>query len=497
MLIIGKYVKKVILIITDGIGFNSSCKHNAFCDASKPTYSYLFDSIPHSLVKTSGFAVGLPKGQMGNSEVGHMSIGSGRILYQNLVKINKAIKDETLAKNHALNNLLKKSNVIHLIGLISNGGVHSHINHTLSLAKIAKQNGKKVYIHMITDGRDVDPKSATSFLSMIEAICDDDIVLATISGRYYTMDRDNRWDRVEKGYRAIVEAIPKTKMTPKEYLLESYEKNITDEFIEPIAFGNYKGIKDNDGVLFTNFRNDRAREISKAIGSKEFNEFKKANLDINIATMTEYDKSYPFEILFKSEKLKNILGEVISNHNLTQFHTAETEKYAHVTFFFNGGVEEPFVNETRVLIPSPKVSTYDLKPEMSAKEVGKTVLKAMEQEYDFIVVNFANGDMVGHTGVYEAGIKAVECVDFEIGKILEKSKEKDYSMVIVSDHGNVEMMKDEKGNILTNHTTFDVFCFVIDKNVKKIKNGGLSNIAPTVLKLMGIKIPKEMDEALF
>jgi len=311
------------------------------------------------------------------------------------------------------------------------------------------------------------------------------------------MDRDNRWDRVEKGYRVIVEAMPKTKKTPQEYILNSYNDNITDEFIEPVAFGDYEGIKDNDGVLFTNFRNDRAREISKAIGLKDFDEFKRSTLNINIATMTEYDKSYPFAVLFESEKLKNILGEVISNHNLTQFHTAETEKYAHVTFFFNGGVEEPFINETRVLIPSPKISTYDLKPQMSAPQVGEAVVKAIGEEYDFIVVNFANGDMVGHTGVYEAGVKAVESVDLELGKILKKSKEKNYSVIIVSDHGNVEMMKDKKGNTLTNHTTFDVFCFVIDKNIKKIKNGKLSNIAPTVLKLMGLQIPKEMDEALF
>ncbi len=489
--------KKVVLVITDGIGFNDSCKHNAFCDAVKPTYNYLFRSVPHSMVKTSGLAVGLPEGQMGNSEVGHMSIGSGRVLYQNLVKINKAIEDKSIEKNPLLKNLLKNSNDIHLIGLISDGGVHSHINHTIALAKIAKQNGNKVYIHMITDGRDVDPKSATTNLSQIEAICDDDIILATISGRYYTMDRDNRWDRVEKGYRVIVEAMPKTKKTPQEYILNSYNDNITDEFIEPVAFGDYEGIKDNDGVLFTNFRNDRAREISKAIGLKDFDEFKRNNLNINIVTMTEYDKSYPFPVLFESEKLKNILGEVISSHNLTQFHTAETEKYAHVTFFFNGGVEEPFINETRVLIPSPKISTYDLKPQMSAPQVGEAVVKAIGEEYDFIVVNFANGDMVGHTGVYEAGVKAVESVDLELGNILKKSKEKNYSVIIVSDHGNVEMMKDKNGNILTNHTTFDVFCFVVDKNIKKIKNGRLSNIAPTVLKLMGLQIPKEMDEALF
>jgi len=490
-------MKKVVLIVTDGIGFNKSCKNNAFCNAKKPSYDYLFSKYPFSLVKTSGLAVGLPEGQMGNSEVGHMTIGSGRVLYQNLVKINKSIEEKTLEKNKILNELLNKSNKIHLIGLISDGGVHSHISHTIALAKIAKKKGKKVYIHMITDGRDTDPKSAINYLQTLQNICDDDIKIATLSGRYYSMDRDNRWDRVKKGYQAIAEAYPKTNMSPKEYILNSYKQNITDEFIEPVAFDWYDGFEENDSVLFTNFRNDRARELSRAIGFEEFNEFQRRYKKVHVGTMTEYDKTYPFDVLFKSEKPENTLAEVISKHNLTQFHTAETEKYAHVTFFFNGGVEAPVTNETRVLIPSPKVATYDMKPDMSAKDVGSAVKIAMDENYDFIVVNFANGDMVGHTGVFEASVKAVEAVDFEIGQILDKAKQKDYSLVIVSDHGNVEMMKNEKGNILTNHTTFDVFCFVIDKDVKKINNGGLSNIAPTVLKLMGLEIPKEMDKALF
>lgn len=490
--------KKVVLIITDGIGFNNSCKHNAFCEAIKPTYNYLFENVPYSLVKTSGLAVGLPEGQMGNSEVGHMTIGSGRILYQNLVKISKSIEDKSIEKNPVLNEILQKSGDIHLVGLISDGGVHSHIKHTLALAKIAKERGKKVYIHMITDGRDVDPRSGVNYLKELEQICDEDIKIATMSGRYYTMDRDNRWDRVKKGYDAIVLAKPKTDLSPEEYIKESYQKDITDEFIEPVAFKGYNGFQENDGVIFTNFRNDRAREISKAIGFENFDEFDREKyIKVNVATMTEYDKEYPFPILFKSEKPKNILAEIISKEGLSQFHTAETEKYAHVTFFFNGGVEEPMINETRVLIPSPKVPTYDMEPRMSAHKVGNAVLKAMDEEYDFVVVNFANGDMVGHTGVYEAGIKAVEAVDNEIGRILKKSQEKDYSIVLTSDHGNVEMMKDENGNTLTNHTTLDVFCFVVDKDVKKIKNGGLSNIAPTVLKLMGLPKPKEMDEALF
>ena len=490
--------KRVVLIITDGIGFNSSCKYNAFCKAVKPTYDYLFENTPYALVKTSGLAVGLPEGQMGNSEVGHMTIGSGRVLYQNLVKISKAIEDNSIKTNPILNDILQKSGDIHLVGLISDGGVHSHIKHTIALAKIAKNRGKKVYIHIVTDGRDVDPHSAINYLKDIEDICDEDIKIATISGRYYTMDRDNRWDRVKRGYDAIVLAKPKTKLPCKEYINRSYQKGISDEFIEPVACEGYDGLKENDGVIFTNFRSDRVREISKAIGFESFEEFKREKyVKVNVATMTEYDKEYPFAVLFESKRPKNILGEVIAKNNLNQFHTAETEKYAHVTFFFNGGVEEPFENETRVLIPSPKVSTYDMQPQMSANEVGNAVLKAMDEEYDFIVVNFANGDMVGHTGVYEAGIKAVEAVDNEIGRILEKSKQKGYSIVLTSDHGNVEMMKDESGNVLTNHTTFDVFCFVIDKDVKKIKNGGLSNIAPTVLKLMGLDIPKEMDKPLF
>ncbi len=491
-------MKKTVLIITDGIGFNDSCRFNAFCEAKKPAYRYLFENAAYSLVKTSGLAVGLPDGQMGNSEVGHMSIGSGRVIYQNLVKITKAIENGTIEKNDTFNELLKKSETLHLIGLISDGGVHSHISHTIALAKIAKSRGKKVHIHMITDGRDVDPRSGIGYLDEIERICDEDIKLSSISGRYYTMDRDNRWDRVKRGYDAIVKAFPKTDLSPTEYLKKSYENDITDEFIEPVAFEGYNGFKEGDSVLFTNFRNDRMREISRAIGFEEFGEFDRGGyVKVNVATMTEYDKSYPFPVLFKSEKPKNTLGEVISNAGFNQFHTAETEKYAHVTFFFNGGVEEPLLNETRVLIPSPKVSTYDLQPQMSAKGVGKAVLKAMDEGYEFVVVNFANGDMVGHTGVYEAGIKAVEAVDEQIGNIIEKSKEKEYSLVVVSDHGNVEMMRDDKGNVLTNHTTFDVFCFVLDRDVKKIKSGALCNIAPTILKLMGLDIPKEMSEPLF
>ena len=488
--------KKALLIITDGVGYNPSCENNAFCHAKKETYDYLLKNVPYSFIKTSGLSVGLPNGQMGNSEVGHMTIGSGRILYQNLVKITKALEDGSLEKNEILQNLLKKSKNIHIIGLLSDGGVHSHIDHIIGLSKIASKAGKKVFVHAITDGRDVDPRSGVFYVEKFLKSIDENISLATISGRFYTMDRDKRWERVKRGYDAIVNATPKTKLDPVSYLKSSYEKDITDEFIEPVALDGYEGMEDGDGVIFANFRSDRMREITEAIGDENFKEFERKPIKVNVVTMTEYDKTFPYPVLFPTKLPKNTLAEILSKKGLTQFHTAETEKYAHVTFFFNGGVEEPFRNETRVLIPSPKVRTYDLKPEMSAPEVGEAVRKALDEEYDFVVVNFANGDMVGHTGNFEAAVKAFETVDREIGKILKKAKEKDYSVVITSDHGNLEQMKDAEGNILTNHTTFDVFCFVIDDRVKEVKNGGLNNIAPTVLKLMGIEKPAEMDEAL-
>lgn len=485
--------KKAILIITDGIGYNASDKNNAFAAAKKPTYERLFKEVPYSLVKTSGLSVGLPEGQMGNSEVGHMCIGSGRVLYQNLVKISMALQDGSLAQNKALLNLLNVKGDIHIVGLLSDGGVHSHIEHILGLANIIKEKGKKVFIHAITDGRDVSPISGVKYLKDLLEVCDETIQLASISGRFYTMDRDNRWERVQRGYEAIAEAKPFCNQEPLKYLQEMYEKGITDEFIEPVSFGF--GIKAEDGVLFANFRNDRMREISKAIGIEEFSEFSRSVIPAKCITMSEYDSSYPFEIMFEASIPKDTLSEVVSRAGLKQFHTAETEKYAHVTFFFNGGIEEPFVNETRVLIPSPKVKTYDLQPQMSAKEVGDEVLKAMEQKYDFIVVNFANGDMVGHTGVFEAGVKAVEAVDEQLGRIFEAAGE-EYSIVLTSDHGNCEQMQSDTGDTLTNHTTFDVYCFVKAQGVDKVKSGGLNNIAPTVLKLMELEIPSEMDGPL-
>ncbi|HHH51942.1 MAG TPA: 2,3-bisphosphoglycerate-independent phosphoglycerate mutase [Campylobacterales bacterium] len=490
-------IQKTILIITDGIGYkpNSSC--NAFEDATKPTYDKLLSSVPKTLISTHGLSVGLPEGQMGNSEVGHMTIGAGRVLYQDLVKISLAIEDKSIEKNEALNSTLDRSNRVHIIGLLSDGGVHSHIQHIIGLAQLAKARGKKVFLHLITDGRDVSPTSAKIFIEQIEAICDEDITIATIGGRFYTMDRDNRWDRVQKGYNAIVNATPFTLQDIKDYIDESYQSKIYDEFIEPIAFNGYNGIKEGDSVIVANFRSDRVREITTALGDKDFNGFDREYIPLNIVTMTEYDASFPYPVMFRKEVPKNTLAEVISQAKLTQLHTAETEKYAHVTFFLNGGVEEPMIGESRVLIPSPKVKTYDMKPEMSAPQVGEAVRIGMDENYDLIVVNFANGDMVGHTGDYEAAKIAVNAVDKQIGKILDKAKEEDYAIVLTSDHGNCEEMCDKEGHRLTNHTVGEVWCYVIANGVNKLKDGGgLNNIAPTVLKIMGLDIPKEMDTSL-
>ena len=488
--------KKTVLIITDGIGHNSSCSFNAFCNAKKPTYDYLFSNVPYSLIHTYGEYVGLPDNQMGNSEVGHMTIGSGRVLYQDLVKIHLAIKNDTLKDNVIVKNTIEKSNNIHLIGLASDGGVHSHIEHIIALAKIAQNKNKKVWLHLITDGRDVAPDCAKIYIEKVINICNENIKIATIGGRYYGMDRDNRWDRVELAYNAIANATPKTKDNILDFIDNSYKNEIFDEFLIPTALDGYDGIKDGDGVIFCNFRSDRARELSSVFAKNDFKEFEKKTLNVQIASMTQYDKSIPIPVIFEKDNPTNTLAQVISNAGLSQLHTAETEKYAHVTFFFNGGVEEPFLNETRVLIPSPNVATYDLQPQMSAPKVAEAVRTAMKNQTDFIVVNFANGDMVGHTGVYEAAIKAVEAVDYELGLILEEAKKENYNIVLTSDHGNCEMMKDENGNTLTNHTVGDVYCFVIAPNVKEVKTGSLNNIAPTVLKLMGLDIPKEMDEPL-
>lgn len=488
--------KKAILVITDGIGYSDKTEHNAFYHATKPTYDKLFKETPHSLIDTFGLSVGLPEGQMGNSEVGHMSIGSGRVLYQDLVKISLALNEKNLESNPELQKLFTTSDRLHLIGLMSDGGVHSHINHFMGLADIAAKNGKKVFLHLITDGRDVSPTSAQKYLDVVKNHLNENVTIATISGRFYSMDRDNRWERVKRGFDAIVKAEPKTNFNPEAYIGHSYSLGETDEFIEPVAFDGYEGMLEGDSVLTINFRSDRMREMVTALGAKDFNGFSRDNLNLNLATITEYDKSYSYPVLFRKDVPKNTLAEVIANAGLNQLHTAETEKYAHVTFFLNGGIDEPYQNETRVLIPSPDVKTYDMQPEMSCDAVGSAVLNAMDSEYDFIVVNFANGDMVGHTGDFEAAKIAVSEVDTQLGKIIQKAKDLDYALVITSDHGNCEEMKDDSGNTLTNHTVGKVWCFVEANGISKVEAGALNNIAPTVLKLMGLDIPSEMDHSL-
>ncbi|BAW70679.1 2,3-bisphosphoglycerate-independent phosphoglycerate mutase [Helicobacter pylori] len=489
--------QKTLLIITDGIGYHKDSDHNAFFHAKKPTYDLMFKTLPYSLIDTHGLSVGLPEGQMGNSEVGHMCIGAGRVLYQDLVKISLSFQNDGLKNNLAFLNTIHKSEMVHLMGLMSDGGVHSHIEHLIALALECEKSGKKVCLHLITDGRDVAPKSALTYLKQMQNICNENIQIATISGRFYAMDRDKHFERIELAYHSLM-GLNNTPLSPSEYIQSQYDKNTTDEFIMPACFKNYCGMQDGESFIFINFRNDRAREIVSALGQKEFSGFERETFKkLHIATMTPYDNTFSYPVLFPKESVQNTLAEVVSQHNLTQSHIAETEKYAHVTFFINGGVEAPFKNENRVLIQSPKVTTYDLKPEMSAKEVTLAVLEQMELGTDLIIVNFANGDMVGHTGNFEASIKAVEAVDACLGEILSLAKKLDYAMLLTSDHGNCERMKDENQNPLTNHTAGSVYCFVLGNGVRSIKNGALNNIASSVLKLMGLKAPATMDEPLF
>ena len=490
--------QKCILIITDGIGHNLSSKFNAFNAAKKPNYEKFFKEVPNALLKTSGLAVGLPEGQMGNSEVGHMCIGSGRIIYQNLVKINKAIENNTLKDNANLKALLNKCKRVHIIGLYSDGGVHSLHTHFNALLAICKNEGREVFAHAISDGRDVSPKSGLNFIKDLENFCEaKGVHLASLSGRFYAMDRDKRWERVEAYYKELLgQAKRVQKMSA--YVEENYQKDVFDEFIEPVISEEFDGLNEDDGLIFINFRNDRMKQLVELLSAENFTALKQEKRFAKLLTMSVYDDKFNIPVLFEKEELKNTLAEVISNANLTQLHTAETEKYAHVTFFFNGGKEDLLENETRVLIPSPKIKTYDEKPQMSAFEVCEVVKEGIKKGEDFIVVNFANGDMVGHTGNFNAAVKAVEAVDKCLGQIVDEARKQGYAFIITSDHGNCEAMQDENGNLLTNHTTFDVFVFIEAQICKQIKqNMGLSNIASSVLKILDLEIPKEMNEALF
>ena len=498
--------KRVLLCIMDGWGIsNGNSPEDATVTAKTPNYNNLKLTENFMTIHADGQYVGLPDGQMGNSEVGHLNIGAGRVVFQELTRINNSIKDGSFFTNEKFLNAVKhvktNNSALHLYGLVSDGGVHSSIEHILALIKFAAKQGlKKVYLHAFLDGRDTPPKSAAKYLNILE----DELKkyklppVASVMGRYYAMDRDNRWERIKKAYDCLLMGLGNRAKTAVEAVEESYKNDITDEFVEPTVIGSADSrIKTNDAIIFYNFRPDRAREISKAIMFDDFNGFERDEVAQNVCytTMTRYDETFPFPVAFEPQSLKNILGDVLDENGIKQFRTAETEKYAHVTFFFNGGIEEPNKLETRVLVNSPKVPTYDMQPEMSAPEVCEKVLEALDDEqYKFILVNFANPDMVGHTGVMKAAVKAVETVDDCVGKIAQKCKENGVTMLLTADHGNAECMVDPKtGNPHTAHTTNKVPFFVINDNtIELAEDGALCDIAPTVLKILKIKQPAEM-----
>ncbi len=499
--------RRVLLCILDGWGISTGSKeYDATRLVDAKNIENLKKTEAYTEIHAEGEFVGLPEGQMGNSEVGHLNLGAGRVVYQDLSKINKSIKDGDFFTNEkfsdAINHVKKNNSALHIYGLVSTGGVHSSLNHIFALIKLAADNNlKKFYVHAFLDGRDTPPQSACTYLQQVE----DELKkynlppIASIIGRYWIMDRDNRWDRVEKGYNCLVLGEGEKASSAIEGVQKSYEKGENDEFVKPTVIGDENSrIKDNDAIIFFNYRPDRAREISKAINFEDFNEFerKKVLKNIYYVTMTSYDETFDFPIAFEKKPMVNILGDVLEANEINQYRTAETEKYAHVTFFFNGGVEEAKSRETRVLVNSPKVATYDLKPEMSIYEVCDNVLTAIDDEnYGFILVNFANPDMVGHTGSIEAATKACKAVDECVGKIVAKVREKNIKMVITADHGNAETMFNEQTHKpQTAHTTNMVPFFIVNAGKIELKeNGSLCNVAPTVLELLNIEKPKEMD----
>lgn len=504
----------------DGFGLSDEIKGNAIKAAKTPNLDSLFATKPWTRLKCSGNAVGLPEGQMGNSEVGHLNIGAGRIVYQYITRINLSIKDGTLFKNpellKAINHCIKNNSKLHILGLLSDGCVHSSLEHLWAILKLAKNNNfKKVYIHAFMDGRDTLPHSGIGFIKQFQEKAKETRLgeasrsqigvgkIATISGRYYGMDRDNRWERIEKAYKAIVFGKGNEETDPVTIMEESYENDITDEFVIPTVIkekGNpVATVSDNDAIIFFNFRADRARQLTNSFVCPDFNKFKIKKINnLLFTTMTQYDVRFNefLNVVFKPIKLKNILGEVLQNNGLRQLRIAETEKYAHVTFFFNGGVEKPFKNEDRILIHSPKVATYDLQPEMSAFLItDRLITEINSRNYDMIILNFANCDMVGHTGIFEAAVKAVEAVDRSVGRIVEVLEKNNYNYLITADHGNSEKMLDENENVFTAHTTNDVpiiFCCKDKTDLNLRDDGKLADIAPTMLKILDIDKPKEM-----
>lgn len=499
--------KPCLLMILDGYGISDVKEGNSIEKANTVNMDRILKSYPNTSLNASGLNVGLPEGQMGNSEVGHLNIGTGRIIYQELTRITKSIEDGDFFENEslikAIDNCKKNNSNLHIMGLLSDGGVHSHIDHLKSLLKLAKNNCiKNVYVHGFMDGRDVSPTSGFEYVKDLLEYMDSISygVISTLSGRYYAMDRDKRWDRVEKAYNAIVRGNGDKALnsSPVEFIKKSYENGVTDEFIIPTIFVNDGNLKSGDSCVFFNFRPDRARELTHSIINKNFDGFKVDDIDVIFVSMTLYDKSLNnCLVAFKPENYLNTFGEYLSKNGLTQLRIAETEKYAHVTFFFNGGNEIPYDGEDRILVPSPNVKTYDLKPEMSLYELTDTLVKQIEScKYDFIVCNIANPDMVGHTGNFDAAVKAIEAVDYAVGKIEEKILEFDGSMFITADHGNAESMIDVDGGPMTAHTCNKVpFIYVSRKSsdVELKHDGKLADIAPTILGVMGLDIPDEIN----
>lgn len=502
--------KPLVLMILDGWGINPNPAHNAVAMAKTPNLTKYLAEYPHVAIKTSGMAVGLPDGQMGNSEVGHLNLGAGRIVYQELTRVTKSILDGDFFTNPTLLECIAKVKAsggrLHLSGLLSDGGVHSHNTHLYALLELAKREGlTDVFVHCLLDGRDTPPQSGAGYLAELEA----EIVrigvgkIATVMGRYYAMDRDTRWDRVEKAYNAIVHGLGELSVSSQYAITQSYESKIYDEFVVPAVICEHGApigqLLDGDGFIFFNFRSDRAREITRALALDDFDGFVRRHRPqlAGYVCLTEYDATFGLPIAFEATELKNLLGGILAEAGLKQLRIAETEKYAHVTFFFNGGAETPFPGEDRALIPSPKeVATYDLKPEMSAVQVTEKLLKLLGQDqYDVVILNFANCDMVGHTGVESAAIKAVETVDACAGRVVAKVRELGGAVLITADHGNAEQMQDENGSPFTAHTTNPVWLVLVDdsrKSVKLREGGRLADIAPTMLKMLGLVQPTEM-----
>jgi len=499
--------KKVILMILDGWGMSPDPKVSAIDNANTPFIDTLYTKYPNASLRTDGLHVGLPEGQMGNSEVGHMNLGAGRIVYQDLAKINLAVQNNSLEEEQVLKDAFEYAKVnnkdLHFLGLVSDGGVHSHITHLFGLLDAANNNDlKNVFVHAFTDGRDVDPKSGYGFISELQDHLDKTGgKLASVTGRYYAMDRDKRWERIKLAYDAIVNGKGENTNNVLKAIQNNYEENITDEFIKPLVLTNDDNeptatIKNGDVVIFFNFRTDRGRQLTEALSQEDFHEYNMHKLHMHYVTMTNYDDNFEgINVVFNKENLSETLGEVLAKHDKKQIRIAETEKYPHVTFFFSGGQEKPFEGESRILRNSPKVATYDLKPEMSAYELRDALIPELKKsEVDFVCLNFANGDMVGHTGVMHAAIKACEAVDKCVEDIVSVALDNDYTTILIADHGNCETMINPDGSPHTAHTTNPVPVILIDKDLSEIKDGILGDVAPTILKLIGLPQPEAMTQ---